>query len=159
MSGRADLPLPQLTADAKDVFVKFWTTMHEAAYRVTEGRVCNRVLGMPVVRLTTVGRRSGLRRTAMLTAPIADRNRVVVVASNGGDARHPQWFHNLGSNPDAVVEVDGRTQPMRARVVDGEERDRLWGEIRRVTPGYAIYQRMTDREIPVVVLEPIAAPT
>jgi deazaflavin-dependent oxidoreductase (nitroreductase family) len=91
----------------------------------------------------------------MLTAPIVEVHRIVIVASNGGDARHPQWFHNLVANPEVVVTADGRTVPMRGRVANADERDRLWTEVRRVTPGYAIYQRLTSREIPIVVLEPV----
>jgi deazaflavin-dependent oxidoreductase (nitroreductase family) len=144
-----------LSGDVKDVYVKFWSTLHEAAFRVTDGRILNRVLGMSVIRLTTRGRRSGVPRDTMLTAPIVEVHRIVIVASNGGDARHPQWFHNLVANPEVVVTADGRTVPMRGRVANADERDRLWTEVRRVTPGYAIYQRLTSREIPIVVLEPV----
>jgi deazaflavin-dependent oxidoreductase (nitroreductase family) len=153
-----DQELTRFAADAKDVFVTFWSDLHEAAFRVTDGRILNRVLGMPVIRLATVGRRSGVVRTTMLTAPIVEDDRIVVVASNGGDTRHPQWFHNLVADPDVLVTADGRTRPMRARVVDGDERDSLWTDIRKVTPGYAIYQRLTPREIPVVVFEPTTSP-
>ena len=146
--------LSGIANDAKDVYVKFWSNLHEAAFRVTDGRILNRVLGMPVIRLTTTGRRTGDPRAVMLTAPIVEGHRIVVVASNGGDLRHPQWFLNLVANPEVVVTSNGRTTSMRARVADADERDRLWTEIRRVTPGYTIYQRMTSREIPVVVLEP-----
>jgi deazaflavin-dependent oxidoreductase (nitroreductase family) len=144
----------RLGNDAKDVYVKFWSNLHEAAFRVTDGRILNRVLGMPVIRLTTTGRRTGDPRPVMLTAPIVDADRIVVVASNGGDVRHPQWFQNLVVNPEVVVTSNGRTTSMRARVAGAEEHDELWTEIRRVTPGYAIYQRLTPRQIPVVVLEP-----
>jgi deazaflavin-dependent oxidoreductase (nitroreductase family) len=145
----------QLALDAKDVFVKFWSTLHEATYEITEGRILDRVLGMRVVRLTTVGRRTGKTRTTILTAPVVEKDRVVLIASNGGDVRHPQWFHNLVANADVTATWGGRTRRMRARVVEADERERLWAEIRHITPGYSIYQRMTSRQIPVVVLEPM----
>lgn len=154
MSGAGPEP-SRLALDAKDVFVKFWSTLHEATYEVTGGRILDRVLGMGVVRLTTVGRRTGETRTTILTAPVVADDRVVLVASNGGDVRHPQWFHNLVADPDVTATWGGRTRRMRARVADGDERARLWAEIRQVTPGYSIYQRMTSRQIPVVVLEPV----
>ena len=83
----------------KDVIVRFWTSVHEGVFRATDGRLLNRVLEMPVVRLTTVGRRSGMPRVAMLTAPISDADRVVLVASNAGDHRNPAWYLNLLAHP------------------------------------------------------------
>ena len=144
----------RLALDVRDGFVRFWSALHEATYRVTEGRILNRVLGMKVVELTTTGRRSGLPRSTMLTAPIVETTRIVLVASNGGDVRDPQWFRNALACPDVSVALDGTVRIMRARVAEGAEREALWLRIRRVTPTYEHYQGRTSRPLPVVVLEP-----
>ncbi len=157
MTFAGDSELTRLANDAKDAFVKFWSTMHGAAFEATDGRILNRVLGMPVVRLVTVGRRSGEPRVTMLTAPIVELDRIVIVASNGGDSRNPQWFHNLVANPEVMVTAEGQTLPMRARVAESPERDELWDEVRAAAYGYDLYQRVTAREIPLVILAPISA--
>ncbi len=157
MTFAGDSELTRLANDAKDAFVKFWSTMHGAAFEATDGRILNRVLGMPVVRLVTVGRRSGEPRVTMLTAPIVEPDRIVIVASNGGDSRNPQWFHNLVANPEVMVTAEGQTLPMRARVAESPERDELWDEVRAAAYGYDLYQRVAAREIPLVILAPISA--
>ncbi len=92
----------------------------------------------------------------MLSAPLQEGPTLVLVASRGGDDRHPSWFLNLRDNPDVEVVVHGRPpQPMRARVADADERARLWPQIIAEHRNYADYQTKTEREIPVVVLEPI----
>ena len=142
-----------LSAERKDAFVRFWSSLHEATYRVTEGRALNQVLGMTVIRLVSTGRRSGQERSTMLTAPIVDGGDIVLVASNGGDDRDPQWYLNVLADPDVSVTHDGAESPMRARVAQGAERSDLWHRIRAVTPVYQVYQQRTARELPVVVLE------
>ncbi len=144
--------------DAKDAFVRFWSTWHEAVYRVTGGRILNRLLGMTVIQLTTTGRRTGEPRTTMLTAPIAEDAMIVLVASNGGDERDPQWYRNILACRDVSVTMNGATRPMRARVAGASERSTLWRRIREVGPTYHHYQSRTTRQLPVVVLEP-APPT
>jgi deazaflavin-dependent oxidoreductase (nitroreductase family) len=112
---------------------------------------------MPVLELTTVGRRSGLPRSVMLTSPVRDGEAIVVVASRGGDDRHPDWLLNLRTQPRVEVALrGGPRRPMLARVADGAERERLWTEITTFHPRYAAYQRRTTREIPVVLLLPAA---
>ena len=111
---------------------------------------------MPVVILTTTGRRSGRSRRTMLTAPLVDGNRVVLVASYGGDPRHPAWFLNLVDEPRVGLTLGGQIRPMRARVASAEEKVELWPAIVGAYRGYGAYQRRTDRQIPVVVLEPYA---
>jgi deazaflavin-dependent oxidoreductase (nitroreductase family) len=108
--------------------------------------------GVKTLLLTTTGRRSGEpRRTALIYQPDGDRH--VVVASNGGSTGHPSWYHNLSANPDVEVQVGADTFKARARTASGAERARLWELMNEVWPDYAGYQRKTDREIPVVVLE------
>ena len=77
---------------------------------------------MAAVELTTIGRKSGQPRTTMLTSPISDDSRVVLVASKGGDDRDPQWYRNLSANPDVEVTIDGNTRKMRARTASPEEK-------------------------------------
>jgi deazaflavin-dependent oxidoreductase (nitroreductase family) len=153
--GGSDYPgLDRMALDARDAFVKFWSTCHEAVYRVTGGHVLNRVLGMTVVQLTTTGRRTGVPRKTMLTAPIAEEAMVVVVASNGGDQRDPQWYRNILVCPNVTIMLNGDTRAMRARVAAGSERRELWERIQEVGPTYSGYQSRTTRRLPVVVLEP-----
>lgn len=137
----------------KDVLYKFSTRLHVAVFFGSKGRVFGRAMGMPVVGLVTVGRKTGQRRTTMLTAPIADDERIVLVASFGGDDRHPAWYRNLRANPDVEVLLRGRTRSVHARTATGAEREALWARIVKIHAGYGRYQRRTDRQIPVVVLE------
>ena len=127
---------------------------HRALLAVTGGRFPKTVMGMPPVELHTTGRRSGQRRSTMLTAPILEPGRVVLVASKGGHPDHPDWYKNLAADPEVELTVDGATQPMRARTATGEERAELWTRIVARYRGYEGYQRSTDREIPVVICEP-----
>jgi deazaflavin-dependent oxidoreductase (nitroreductase family) len=153
VEGRGGPEIDRLAADARDAFVKFWSTWHEAVFRVTGGSTLNRVLGMTVVQLTTKGRRTGEPPTTMLTAPIAEGGMIVLVASNGGDTRDPQWYRNILACPDVSVTTAGTTLTMHARVAEASERTALWRRIRGVGP-YHLYQSRTTRELPVVVLEP-----
>ena len=113
---------------------------------------------MPVVELTTIGRKSGQKRSVMLTSPIQEGDAFVVVASRGGDDVHPAWFLNLQADPDVEVSIKGApSQPMTARVADPDERARLWPQIAADFKNYAGYQKKTDREIPLVLLTPRAS--
>jgi len=78
---------------------------------------------------------------------------VAIFASKAGAPTNPAWFHNLVANPDVTVEIGADTVPMRARVAQGEERDRIFSQQKKVMPGFADYEAKTDREIPVVLLE------
>ncbi|HLN15768.1 MAG TPA: nitroreductase/quinone reductase family protein [Acidimicrobiales bacterium] len=155
MADRDAAPAERLALELKDGFVRFWSTLHEATYRVTDGKILNRVLGMRVVELTTTGRRTGEPRPTMLTAPIVEAEKIVLVASNGGDSRDPQWFRNVLACPEVTVTLDRLTRTMRARVAEDPERSDLWFRIRRITPTYELYQNRTSRQLPVVVLEPL----
>ncbi len=139
---------------AKDALFRVVTGLHRAVFRVSGGRLLGRAGGMPVVVLTTTGRRSGRPRRTILTAPIVDGERVVLVGSYGGDRRHPQWFLNLMADPQVSVTLGGRERAMRARVAEADEKAALWPRIVQAYQGYGAYQRRTDRDIPVVVCEP-----
>lgn len=130
--------------------------LHQWLYEHTDGRVGARIGGRPMLLLRTVGARTGASRTSALLY-VRDGDAYVVIASKGGDVRHPGWFHNLSAHPNLEIQV-GRTRiPVRARVAEGDERARLWARADQVNQGqYSVYQSRTDRQIPVVVLEPHA---
>ena len=124
---------------------------HLALYRLSGGRVLNRVAGMPVLLLTTTGRRTGRQRTTPLTY-FEDGSDLVLIASNGGEDSPPRWWLNLRERPEATVTRRGRAQAVTARAASEEERARLWPRITGVHPGYAAYAARTTRPIPVVML-------
>ena len=128
--------------------------LHRWAIRVTRGRLGWRIAGMPTVILHTTGRRSGLPRTTILSAPIIEPARLVLVASKGGSDRHPAWYLNLVAHPDVVVDLRDGPRPMRARTATPGEKAGLWPRITAAYPGYAHYQERTRRDIPVVICEP-----
>ena len=105
--------------------------------------------------LDHVGAKSGtLRTTPLLYIPDPDGENLLIVASKGGFPKHPAWFHNLRANPVTYAQVGGERRRVRARVATAAERPRLWDMADAVWPGYADYRARTDREIPLVVLEP-----
>lgn len=112
--------------------------------------------GVPVLLLETIGAKSGQKRETPLVY-VADGERIILVASNGGEPRNPAWYHNLRAHPRAWATLRGGTRAYLAREADGEEREALWRKALAVNPGYALYQeKATSRRIPVMVLEPAA---
>jgi deazaflavin-dependent oxidoreductase (nitroreductase family) len=140
--------------DARAIIIKAGTGLHRAIFRASNGKLLNRGSGMPVLMLTTTGRKSGEPRTTMLTTPLQDGATLMLVASNGGDHRHPAWLLNLREDPNVTVTMGGKTTPMTAHVADAAEKAVLWPRIVADHDNYAGYQRKTERDIPVVVLEP-----
>jgi len=140
--------------NVKDVAARMVSGLHRTVFRLSNGRLANRGFGMPVVMLTTTGRKSGKRRTTMLTSPVQDGERLVLVASYGGDDRHPAWFLNLRDNPQVELTMGGSTRPMRARAASAEEKADLWPRVVDAYKGYGQYQRRTERDIPLVIVEP-----
>lgn len=129
-------------------------TVHRALFRMSGGRLLGRLVDMDVVMITTTGARSGKRRQTMLTVPVRDRGRLVLVASNGGNPREPDWCVNLRAHPEVEVTEHGRTSIMVAMIAAPEERARLWPQVVSVYGGYAAYQARSPREIPLVLLTP-----
>jgi len=144
-------------SDAKDLSARVIFGVHKQIFLTTQGRIGGSAFGMPVLMLTTTGRRSGKQRTTMLTSPVQDGESVVIVASYGGDNRHPTWFLNLRANPDVEVTMQGRSRKMKAHIASMEEKNELWPQVTRKYRGYGSYQRRTDRDIPLVILEPANA--
>ncbi len=137
---------------------KILNGLHKGALRITGGRWPATLRGMPAVELETIGRRTGQARTSMLTSPLHDEHRVVLVASRGGADHHPAWYINLTANPDVKVTMYGKTREMRARTASAEEKAALWPEIVAVYKSYEGYQQRSSRDIPVVICEPLPAP-
>jgi deazaflavin-dependent oxidoreductase (nitroreductase family) len=140
-----------------DQLLKGMSLGHRGILAVSRGRIGWSVGSIFMVELHTIGRSTGARRSTMLSAPLHEPGRYVLVASKGGDDRHPQWYLNLVANPDVELTVKGVTQPMRARTADPAEKARLWPEIVAAYPNYARYQQKTSRDIPVVICEPRGA--
>jgi len=140
-----------------DLTLKTMNAIHRGLLKISGGRFGWNVSNMPALELTTTGRKTGQRRSVMLTSPVQEGDRIVVVASRGGDDQHPAWFLNLRDKPDVEVSFEGQpAQPMRAHVATPEERARLWPLVTADHKNYADYQTKTQREIPLVLLEPIA---
>jgi deazaflavin-dependent oxidoreductase (nitroreductase family) len=136
-----------------------WTLEHghRALLKLSGGRFPKHVAGMQPVEIHTIGRKTGLRRSTLLTSPSYSEERVVLVASKGGYSDDPIWYKNLAANPEFEITVDGRTRKMRARTASAEEKATLWPELVKVYKGYDGYQRNTTRDIPVVICEPVPA--
>ena len=126
---------------------------HVRTYRETDGERGYHWRGTEILLLTTRGRKSGEERTTPLIHR-TDDGRWVIVASRGGTPDHPGWYHNLSDDPEVTIQLKGDVVPVRARSTEGDERERLWDLMTEVWPDYVDYQKRTDREIPVVVLEP-----
>jgi deazaflavin-dependent oxidoreductase (nitroreductase family) len=129
-------------------------TGHTLAYRLTGGLIGHRFPGAPpMLLLDHVGARSGTRRTSPLVYGRDGKN-VILVASKGGYPKNPAWFHNLLANPDTTIQIGHTRSRVHARVATAAERKKLWPLVVSVYGGYEDYQQRTDREVPLVVLEP-----
>ena len=127
---------------------------HTFIYRASGGLIGHHVPGAPpTLLLTHVGAKSGQKRISPLTYTKGDGDDLVLVASKGGHPKNPAWFHNLKANPDTVVQVGSEHRPVHARVATPEERERLWPRVLDNYAGYADYQKRTERQIPLVILE------
>ncbi|HET6263109.1 MAG TPA: nitroreductase family deazaflavin-dependent oxidoreductase [Chloroflexia bacterium] len=126
---------------------------HAAMYRRTGGKVGGKIGEMPVLLLTTTGRKSGQPRTVPLNY-FPDGKNYVVTASNSGRDEPPLWYLNLQSNPQATVQVGRATKPVIAKEATPQEKARLWPILTRKARQYAEYQKLTQRDIPMVVLRP-----
>ena len=137
-----------------DFSLKASNALHRTTLALTGGRFGWRLAGMPVVELTTTGRKSGEPRTVMLTSPYQEGNTWIVVGSRGGDDRPPAWILNIEANPEVKVRFGGsKVQTVQARIASADERARLWPIVTSTQSRYAGYQSRTDREIPLVLLD------
>ena len=145
-----------MLSGGKATVLKVRSGLHRWIFSATNGRLLGRWGGLPVVMLATTGRRSGRRRITMLVSPFQEGDRILLVASNGGAHRHPDWFLNLRERPDVEVVMRGRRARMRARTATPQEGERLWPQVTGRSPSYGRYRERTSREIPLVLLEPPA---
>ena len=130
--------------------------LHGGVYRLTGGKVGGRIGKAPVLLLTTTGRKSGRPRTNPLLYTRAGDG-YAVIASKGGAPQHPLWYLNLQASPRVEVTVGRETRQLQARDAQDEERERLWRALADLHSGYDKYAQKTSRQIPVVVLEPVAS--
>ncbi len=137
-----------------DNFMKLGNAIHRALIKVSSGKRGWDMAGMPVLKLTTTGRKSGLARTVMLTSPLQIEEGIVIVASKGGSEKHPDWFINLQENPEVIVETQSGRKAMLAKIMDPHNREERWNEIIQDFSNYDEYQNRTDRVIPLVILIP-----
>ena len=138
-----------------DLALKAMNAVHRGLLTVSFGRIGWHAAGMPVLELTTTGRKTGQPRSCLLTSPLQLEDTYVIVASRGGDDHHPAWFLNLEANPTDEVAIGGGAKERRtARVASPDERAELWPQITERYRNYAGYQAKTSREIPLVLLEP-----
>jgi deazaflavin-dependent oxidoreductase (nitroreductase family) len=121
--------------------------------RLSRGRM--KMHGEPLLLLITIGARTGDPRTSLVAQFPESDGSILIAASFGGAAKHPAWYFNLAKHPDQVfIERNDRRVRVQPKSLSGEERDRAWGRIVGIAPGFAEYQRKTDREIPVIRLSP-----
>ncbi|HEX2052227.1 MAG TPA: nitroreductase family deazaflavin-dependent oxidoreductase [Actinomycetota bacterium] len=129
------------------------TAAHVAMYRGSRGKLGSRMGRMPVLLLTTTGRKSGKPRTTPLSY-VEDRGSFVLAASNGGNPWFPSWYHNLKARPAATVQTGAQRMQVAARVATAAERERLWPKFVEGFKGYESYAAKTSRPIPLVILTP-----
>ncbi len=130
-----------------------WVRDHIEEYVASDGRKGHRWRGLPTLLLTTRGRKSGkLRRTALIYGQ--DGGNYLIVASNGGAASHPLWYHNLVDDPHVTLQVGADEFAARARTATAEEKSRLWPVMTAIFPTYDRYQKKATRDIPLIILEP-----
>lgn len=130
-----------------------WNAQIIEEFRANDGKVGGNFEGAPLLLLHTTGARSGEERIhPMMYQDLGGS--VAVFASKAGAPSHPAWYHNLVAHPEVSAEIGTATRTFLARVAEGEERDRIWTRQKQDYPGFAAYEAATDREIPVVVLDP-----
>ncbi len=134
---------------------RIFTQTHAFFYRLSGGKLGGRFVKSPVLLLNTTGRKTGKQRTHPLLY-LRDGDNLVLVASNGGAPSHPIWWLNLQATPQAEVEIGRQKLRVTAQQANPQEHQRIWPLLVNMYPSYAEYQKKTTREIPVVILQPIA---
>jgi deazaflavin-dependent oxidoreductase (nitroreductase family) len=129
-----------------------WNTKVIEEFRANGGKVGGNFEGAPLLILHSTGAKTGRERVNPLVYQAVGDD-VAIFASKGGAPDNPDWFHNLEAHPDVTVEIGTDTVPMRARIAEGDERDRIWTKQKQLMSGFADYEANTSRQIPVVILE------
>jgi deazaflavin-dependent oxidoreductase (nitroreductase family) len=131
-----------------------WARKQAERFEASDGAEANTLRGRPIVVVTSVGAQTGrLRKTALMR--VEHEGVYAVVASNGGAAHHPAWYHNLVVNPHVEVQDGPAKRDFRAREASGDDKAIWWARATEVWPDYDAYQRKTRRQIPLFILEPI----
>ncbi|WP_137876191.1 nitroreductase family deazaflavin-dependent oxidoreductase [Rhodococcus sp. Q] len=148
---------PMLDTQFTRTIIKWMSKSNVVAYRLTGGRIGGKWRvgsaaknGLPICLLTTIGRKSGEPRVSPLLF-LEDGDRVILVASQGGQPKNPLWYLNLKANPTVTVQIRSRVRTLTANVADDAERSELWPKLVAMYPEFDDYQSWTDRKIPVVV--------
>ena len=123
-------------------------------YNVSGGRIGGKMGKVPVLLLTTTGRKTGKQRTLPLVY-IMDDSDYVITASAGGADKHPSWYFNIRSNPQATIQVKDKHIQVTAEIAEPEKKSELWARLVEVAPNFAGYEKRTSREIPMVILHPV----
>ena len=129
---------------------RFILSIYVFLYRRTGGKV----RGLPVLLLTTIGRKTGKQRITPL-GYFEDNSGYVITGSNAGFNTNPGWFHNLKNNPRAIIQVNDRQFTVSAEIAGSEKRRQLWARLMEFAPSYGDYAKRTSREIPLVILRPV----
>ena len=139
---------------------KFWlirnfSKFHGCLYRISRGKIGTSIGKLQFVMLTTIGRKSGKKRTVPL-ASFHQYDEYVVIASYGGNSHHPAWFLNLRENPDVEIQIDTLITKAKASIVEKPDRryQELWEKATDTYHGFDNYQKATSRSIPIVIIKP-----
>jgi deazaflavin-dependent oxidoreductase (nitroreductase family) len=153
MNDATDKPAADDGAPPPRWVLKAFTRFNVFVYKLSGGRLMNKLSGIPIMLVKMKGARSGKWKTIpLMYVPYEDG--VILVASQGGAPKNPVWYNNLKKNPEVEVTQGGKTRKLVARQVDDEEKARLWPTCVKHYPPYDQYQRRTDRNIPVFLCEP-----
>jgi deazaflavin-dependent oxidoreductase (nitroreductase family) len=142
-----------MASAALNVVLKTANGAHVGLYRVTGGKFANRIAGLPILLITTYGRKSGKQRTHPVVY-LRDGRDFVVSASAGGMDWHPGWYFNLKSRPEARIQVGDQTFAVRATILEGAERDQMYEKFKAASSNFVKYEKGTSRVIPVIRLTP-----
>jgi deazaflavin-dependent oxidoreductase (nitroreductase family) len=135
--------------------VKDWNRRIIEEFRANGGKVGGPFAGAPLLLLHTVGARSGKERINPMMYRDLGEGRFAVFATRAGDPAHPDWYLNLDANPHVTAEIGAETRAFTARTATGDERESIWIPQKRENSGFATYEAMTTRQIPVVILDPV----
>ena len=133
-----------------------FTRFHIFVYRISSGKIGGKMIGPPVLLLTTTGRKTGKPRTTPVSF-IHENGEYLIAASASGSAQNPTWLSNLESKPEATIEIKGKQIKVKVVIASGDERDKLFELFKATYPSFIWVEKMTPRRIPVVRLLPISA--
>jgi salicylate hydroxylase len=154
MSNQTKRKLDRGSSQPPKTIARIFTGMHVSLYRLSGGKIGGSMRKASVLLLNTTGRKTGKLRTTPVMY-LRDADRYIIVASDSGAQKHPVWWLNLRSTPQAKIEIGGKMLNVVATQADPEERHRLWLLLAAMYSGYEQYQQKTTRELPVVILTPV----